>query len=78
MSYKIEDLKWELGPIPNAKNNITLTSQVDFEISTDASKTGWGATNGSNPTCGFWSRIDKNCLIKYLELLAIKHAVTIY
>ena len=48
----IEDFKWWLGAIPNAKNNIN-TPQVDFKIKTDASEAGWGATDGSNPTWGF-------------------------
>ena len=56
--HAIEDLKWWLGAIPNAKNNIN-TPQTDFEINTDASETGWGATDGSNPTSGFWSENDK-------------------
>ena len=47
--HVIEDLKWWLKGIPNTKNNIN-TSQVDFEINTDASEIGWGATDGSNPT----------------------------
>ena len=51
--HAIEDLKWWLGTIPNAKNIIN-TPQVDFEINTDASETGWGAIVGSNPTWGFW------------------------
>ena len=50
----VEELKWWLGAIPNAKNNIN-TSQIDFEINTDANETGWEATDGSNPTWGFWS-----------------------
>ena len=62
---------------PNAKYNIN-TPQADFEINTDASENGWGATDGSNPTCGFWSENDKKYPINYLELLAIKHAVMIY
>ena len=32
-NYVIEDLKWWLGAIPNAKNNIN-TPQVDFMIVT--------------------------------------------
>ena len=56
--HAIKDLKWWLGAIPNAKNNIN-TPQADFEINTDASETGWGATDGSNPTSGFWSENDK-------------------
>ena len=45
----MEDLKWWLGAISNAENNIN-TPQLDFEINTDASKIGWGATDGSKPT----------------------------
>ena len=69
-------LDWLLGAIPKAKN--TNTPQKDFEIDTDASETGWGATDGSNPTWGIWSENDKNYHSNYLELLAIKHAVMIY
>ena len=48
--HATEDLKWWLG-VPNAKNNIN-TSLVDFEINTDASETGWGATDGSSSAWG--------------------------
>ena len=65
-----------LGAIPNAKN--INTPQADFEINIDASETGWGATDVSNPTWGFWSENNKKCHINYLELLSIKHAVLIY
>ena len=41
--HAIEELKWWLGAIPNAKNSIN-TPQVDFEINTYAGETGWGAT----------------------------------
>ena len=73
----VEDFKWWLGAIPNAKNNIN-TPQADFEINNDASETGWGATDGSNSTWGFWSKNDKKYHINYLELWPyIKHAVMI-
>ena len=75
--HAIEALKCWLGAIPNVKNNIN-TPQVDFEINTDTSETGWCVTDGSNPTWGVWSEKDKNCHINYPELLAIKHAVMIY
>ena len=75
--HAIKDLKWWLGAIPNAKNNIN-TPQADFEINNDASETGWGATDGSNSTWGFWSKNDKKYHINYLELWPyIKHAVMI-
>ena len=50
--HAIEDLKWWLGAIPDAKNNIN-TPEADFEINTDDSETGWGTTDGSNTICGF-------------------------
>ena len=75
--HAIEDLKWWLGAIPNAKVNIN-TLQADFGIITDANETRWGATDGSNPTWGFWSEIDKKYHISYPELLVIKHAVMVY
>ena len=51
--------------IPNAKNNIN-THQTDFEINTDPSETGWGDTDGSNPTWGFWSENDKKYHINWV------------
>ena len=67
--HAIEDLKWWLGVITNTKNNIN-TLQVDFEINTNASETGWRATDGSEN--------ENTYHINYLELLAIKHAAIIY
>ena len=45
--HATKDLKWWLGAILNAKNNIN-TPLVNFEINIDASETGWGATEDSN------------------------------
>ena len=70
-------MKWWLGAVPYAKNNIS-TPQVDSEINTGASETGWGATDGFNLTWGFWSAKDKTYHINYLELLALTHTVMIY
>ena len=47
--HGLDHLKWWLGAIPNAKDRIN-TPQIDFEINTDASKTEWGAMDGSNFT----------------------------
>ena len=63
--------------IPNAINNINIP-QVNFEVSTDASESGWGATDGVNPTRGVWTSPDKASQINFLELLAIKHALVNY
>ena len=47
-TFATNELKWWLHVIPNAINNINIP-QVDFEISTDASESGWGATDGVSP-----------------------------
>ena len=44
-------LHWWLKEIPKACRNIYLPT-VDFVIHIDASQTGWGATEGNNPTGG--------------------------
>ena len=46
----------------------------NFEISTDASESGWGSADGVNPIGGICSTPDKANNIN-LELLAIKHAL---
>ena len=60
--------------IPNAINNINIP-QVDSEVSTDASESGWGATDGVKPIWGIWPTPDKANHINFLELLAIKHGL---
>ena len=47
-----DELKWWLHVIPNAINSINIP-QLHFEISTDASESGWGATDGVNPIAEF-------------------------
>ena len=46
--HAINDLKWWVGAIPNAENNIN-TPKIHFEINIDASETRWVAADGSNP-----------------------------
>ena len=57
-----------------AINNINIL-QTYFEISADASESGWGTTDGVNPFWGIWSTPDKANYINFLELLAIKYAL---
>ena len=50
ISYKASmERHWWLKEISKACTNIHLP-KVDFAIHTDASQTGWGATDGDNPT----------------------------
>ena len=44
-------------------------------IYTDASGTGWGATDGSMQIFGFWDANVRNLHINYLELLTVKIAL---
>ena len=60
-TFAIDELKWWLHAIPNAINNINIP-QVDFEISTDASESGWGATDGANPIGGFGLHLTKSII----------------
>ena len=68
--------QWWLKEIPKACTNIHLP-KVDFVIHTDASQTGWGATDGNNPTGGKWLE-NQGYHINYLELKAIFLAVRVY
>ena len=68
--------QWWLKEIPKACTNIHLP-KVDFVIHTDASQTGWGATDGNNPTGGKWLE-NQDYHINYLELKAIFLAVRVY
>ena len=45
----LQDLKWWLWTILNAKNHINA-HHVGFKINTDAIKTEWAVIHGSNPT----------------------------
>ena len=77
ISYKASmELHWWLKEIPKPCTNIHLP-KVDFVIHTDASQTGWGATDGNNPTGGTWLENQKDH-INYSELKAIFLAVRAY
>ena len=70
ISYKASmELHWWLKEIPKPCTNIHLP-KVDFVIHTDASQTGWGATDANNPTGGKWLENQEDH-INYLELKAI-------
>ena len=77
ISYKeIMELHWWLKKILKACTNIHLP-KADFVIHTNASQTGWGATDGNDPTGGKWLENQEGC-INYLKLKAIFLAVRTY
>ena len=43
-----------------------LLPEVDFIINTDASESGWGATDNISPTKGIWDKKDKEYHLNYL------------
>lgn len=63
------DLYWWLDTILTAKNKIRSDS-YDFEIFTDASTTGWGATWGDQKAAGHWDVNEKKMHINFLEIKA--------
>lgn len=71
----VDELKWWQQNINKNKKSLDKISSYDITIFTDASKTGWGATNGSNNVWGTWDKIERSHHINYLELLAIKNAL---
>ena len=69
-----DDLNWWLESIPKAMADILLP-EVDFIINTDASESGWGATDNISPTGGIWDNKDKEYHISYFKLKAIYLAI---
>lgn len=69
-----EDLIWWKN---NIKNRIHLIKSGYFEMTifTDASTTGWGASNGLTQIYGFWSLTESKFHIEFLQLLTIKIAL---
>ena len=47
------ELQWWLDNIANTSNKLHLPA-IDIVIHTDASVSGWGATDGNNPIGGQW------------------------
>ena len=72
-----DELNWWLESIPKAMADILLP-EVDFIINTDASESGWGATNKYKPYWRNMGEKDKEYQINYLELKAIYFAIKAY
>ena len=69
------DTNWWLLKLKNSSKSIK-TFEFKAEIFTDASNSGWGATNGSDEAYGYWDSRQKQWHINYKELIAIKLALT--
>ena len=70
----LSDLNWWRKNITSAHKSIKT---FDFQtcIYTDASNTGWGATNGIHEAFGFWDKNQEKLHINAKELLAVKFAL---
>ena len=64
------DIRWWILNIPNGNKSFKIESYVKV-IYTDASDTGWGATDGTKNIFGFWNKVDIKLHINYKELLAV-------
>ena len=53
-----EDLSWWVRTLPQAYKQIDL-SNLDIEVTTDASKIGWGAVCLGDTTQGLWSESEQ-------------------
>lgn len=69
------DLKWWKDNIGKNYKRLNKITSYHKTIYTDASKTGWGATDGCNKAWGHWNESEISYHINYLELLAIKKAL---
>lgn len=65
----LEDLQWWRDNIMSANSRIK-SHKYSIVITSDASRTGWGAEAGGVVTRGFWNPEDQKHHINYLELLA--------
>ena len=65
-----EDLSWWVRTLPQAYKQIDVPNP-DIEVTTDASKIGWGAVCLGETTQGLWSESENLRHINELEILAV-------
>ena len=70
------DIKWWINNIDNSCHKIQ-NPNPDITIHTDASLTGWGITDGTNPSRGLWHDLEIDN-INVLELKAIEIGIYTY
>ena len=71
------ELRWWIDNIRTIKRPIH-PPDIDFIIHSDASKMGWGSTEGTNPTGGRFSYEESNLHINIQELMAAKFSLMSY
>ena len=69
-----EDLSWWMRTLPQAYKQIDL-SNPDIQVTTDASKIGWGTVSLGETTQGLWSESEQLSHINKLEILAVHFAL---
>lgn len=69
-----KDLRWWENSLVD-KVGFVRSTKFDLTIYTDASNSGWGATNGINSVWGFWSVEQTHWHINYKELYTILLAI---
>lgn len=70
----IDDLQWWRKASPTTFNNIK-SNEYSMTIYTDASRSGYGATNETAEISGPWNEHQKSKHINFLELLCVKIAL---
>ena len=70
----LPDLTWWQKSIKYAESSFK-NGQYEKTIYTDASDSGWGATDGINKDYGFWDLNQKKWHLNYKELMVIKIAL---
>jgi len=73
-----DELDWWITNMENHNGKAIISPYPDMTLVTDASKKGWGATNGVIPTQGLWSSQEQLWHINVLELKAAEYAVRAY
>lgn len=66
----LDDLSWWKLNVMKSSNSLK-TANYDFEIYTDASRTGWGAVCNNERAHGAWKNCELDHHINFLELLAV-------
>ena len=70
-----DEIQWWVDKIDNAKSHIRSTPAVDYTVYTDASNSGWGASDTVTTRNGRWSMEEQRMHINCLGTLAIKLAI---
>ena len=68
------DICWWIQNIPDSNKSFDIESYSKV-IYTDASDSGWGATDNTKEIFGFWNEHELGLHINYKELLAVKYAL---